>query len=105
MIYTNQGTSLARRDIAVNSVIGLHKSDQVSDVICAWENVIYSLNVGDGRCCSYYFIKLFFVLQGRIFDSLHNLLMFFLLSQQKKITLVPFNPNKQSKFLCKFYAK
>ena len=34
MIYTNQATSLAR-DIAVRSVIGLHESDHVSDVICA----------------------------------------------------------------------
>ena len=33
MIYTNQATSLAR-DIAVRSVIGLHKSDHISDVIC-----------------------------------------------------------------------
>ena len=33
-IYTNQATSLAR-DIAVRSVIGLHKSDHVSNVICA----------------------------------------------------------------------
>ena len=33
MIYTNQATSLAR-DIAVRSVIGLHESDHVSDVIC-----------------------------------------------------------------------
>ena len=30
----NQATSLTR-DIAVRSVIGLHKSDHVSDVICA----------------------------------------------------------------------
>ena len=30
MIYTNQATSLAR-DIAVRSVIGLRKSDHVSD--------------------------------------------------------------------------
>ena len=34
MIYTNQATSLTR-DIAVRSVIGLYKSDHVSDVICA----------------------------------------------------------------------
>ena len=34
MIYRNQVTSLAC-DIAVRSVIGLHKSDHVSDVICA----------------------------------------------------------------------
>ena len=34
MICTNQATSLPR-DIAVRSVIGLHKSDYVSDVICA----------------------------------------------------------------------
>ena len=34
MIYTNQATSLAR-DIAVRSVIGLHKSDHIIDVICA----------------------------------------------------------------------
>ena len=34
VIYTNQATSLAR-DIAVRSVIGLYKSDYVSDVICA----------------------------------------------------------------------
>ena len=33
VIYTNQATSLTR-DIAVRSVIGLHKSDHVSDVIC-----------------------------------------------------------------------
>ena len=32
MIYTNQAASLAR-DIAVRSVIGLRKSDHVSDVI------------------------------------------------------------------------
>ena len=34
VIDTNQATSLAR-DIAVRSVIGLHQSDHVSDVICA----------------------------------------------------------------------
>ena len=33
MTYKNQATSLAR-DIAVRSVIGLHKTDHVSDVIC-----------------------------------------------------------------------
>ena len=35
MIYRNQVTSLAC-DIAVRSVIGLHKSGHVSDVICAF---------------------------------------------------------------------
>ena len=34
MMYTNQATSLARH-IAVRSFIGLHKSDHISDVICA----------------------------------------------------------------------
>ena len=34
IIYTNQAPSLARA-IAVKSVIGLHKSDHVSDLICA----------------------------------------------------------------------
>ena len=33
-LNTNQATSLAR-DIAVRSVIGLHESHHVSDVICA----------------------------------------------------------------------
>ena len=37
-LYTNQATSLAR-DIAVRSVIGLHKSEHVSDVICS--SVLY----------------------------------------------------------------
>ena len=34
LINTNQAISLAH-DIAVKPVIGLHKSDHVSDVICA----------------------------------------------------------------------
>ena len=34
MIYTNEATTLAL-DIAVRSVISLHQSDHVSDVICA----------------------------------------------------------------------
>lgn len=34
--------------------------------------------------------------EGRCFDSLYNLLRFFILSQRKKITLVPFDPKKRN---------